>query len=209
MEGLCVKVSFWVSHRYQQLPLLRNQGRTLTTRWWAGISDSCQNSRNAACTSCSRTSAGHFQVERCQRGTFRWSDVSGALSGGAADISGALSGGAADISGELSGGATSAGHFQVERRNCTMLLSGDDTEATEQSWDAACYQKFLSSPLPTIGSPIQLDRAPEMLRWALRQESFIFQVAGTWMKPLPLTLAPASRALAFEAAGSQTCVQWR
>ena len=79
MEGLCVKVSFWVSHRYQQLPLLRNQGRTLTTSWWAGISDSRQNSRNAACMSCSRTSAGNFQVER---------------------------------------------------RNCTMLLSGDDTEAT-------------------------------------------------------------------------------
>ena len=58
-------------------------------------------------------------------------------------------------------------------------------------------------PLPTV-LLYQLIRTTKMLRWALRGESPILQVAGTWIKPRFFTSAPASWVLAFEAVGSQT-----
>ena len=77
------------------------------------------------------------------------------------------------------------------RWNCKKTRTEDNIETTkEQNWANALQQKSL---IPSSHRSLyKVARMPAMLRWALRQQSPIFRVAGAWIKPLSFPWAPAS-----------------
>ena len=93
---------------------------------------------------------------------------------------------------------TSAVKLWTERWKYMMTHAGGNTETTQkQSWETALHQKVLRSLCPRF--PSKLARTPEMLRWAVRRESPIFQVAGTWIKSLYISTCLLS--ISFENSG--------
>ena len=93
-------------------------------------------------------------------------------------------------------------HIRRETVGAAMTLEDDARRREHRNHlkSRAERHQDLISPLPTV--PLhKLARTPEMLRWAWRQQSLIFQVAGTWIKSLSFTSASAFGVLAFAAAG--------